>query len=89
MTCGCWIYRDMEKDTVQIEYCPMHKAAPELLEACRDALIVIEAFADGIDDKCGNDGCMCTIPGNVAHSQTYRDNEIATLRAAITKAEGK
>ena len=25
----------MEKDTVQIEYCPMHKAAPELLEVAR------------------------------------------------------
>ena len=89
MECGCRIIFGEPQWESKIQYCPMHKAAPELLEACWDALIVIEAFADGIDDKCGNDGCMCTIPGNVAHSQTYRDNEMATLRAAITKAEGK
>lgn len=64
-------------------------AAPDLLEACENALTCIEAMADRIDEDCGARGCMCTMPGNIPHSQTYRDGEIAMLRAAIAKARGE
>lgn len=64
-------------------------AAPDLLEACENALTCIEAMADRIDEDCGARGCMCTMPGNIPHSQTYRDGEIAMLRAAIAKVRGE
>ena len=64
-------------------------AAPELLAACEASLSCIEAMVDRIDEECGKNGCLCTMPGCVSHSQTYRDNEITQLRAAIAKARGQ
>ena len=62
-------------------------AARDLYTACKEAEKLIEAYADGIDERCGDSGCMCTMPGNTPHSQSIRDNELAQVRAAIAKAE--
>ena len=43
MDCGCKVFQNVTPWTTRIEYCPMHQAAPELLEACR---IAIETFDD-------------------------------------------
>ena len=35
--CGCWAGAYKDGSGIEIEYCPTHKAAPELLEACEAA----------------------------------------------------
>jgi len=61
----------------------------DLLAACENALACIEAMADRIDERCAEDGCLCTMPGKTPCSQTYRTGEIAMLRIAIAKARGE
>ena len=39
--CGCWAGAYKDGSGIEIEYCPTHKAAPELLEACEAASIAI------------------------------------------------
>jgi len=34
---------------------------------------MLEAGRERVDDKCGNDGCLCTFKGNVPCSQPYTD----------------
>jgi len=34
--CGCNVYVWKDGSGAEVEYCPMHKAAPELLEALKD-----------------------------------------------------
>jgi len=60
----------------------------DLLTACEAAVKCVEAMIDRIDEECGRIGCYCGMPGNEPHSQTYRDNELAMLTAAIRKARG-
>ena len=42
--CGCKI--TSEKNYSSIEYCPLHKAAPDLYEACNVALTVLKDIQD-------------------------------------------
>ena len=63
-------------------------AAPDLLAACSAAAKAVEAMIDRIDEQCADVDCICTMRGKTPHSQTYRDNELAMLNAAIAKARG-
>ena len=44
---GCRVY-DANTWGIKIEYCPMHQAAPELLEACKKAVEISRRGAVGI-----------------------------------------
>lgn len=65
--CGCHIEGPI------IKLCPMHKAAPELLEAAKKAAIVLSLETRHVDPTTGD-----------AVSPLMKE-----LRAAIHKAEGK
>ncbi len=45
--CGCWIRYD-NAGAYLIEWCPLHKAAPDLLEACKMALSCMAPEDDDI-----------------------------------------
>jgi len=71
------------------EVFPEHAAAyDDLLAACKAAVECVVAMCDRIDEGCFSADCLCTMPGKTAHSQTYRDNELAMLTAAIAAARG-
>ena len=42
--CNCYAYSDFE-----IGYCPLHEAAPDLLEACKTALETFDQLSDQHD----------------------------------------
>jgi len=72
-----------------VEVFPEYAAAyDDLLTACKAAAKAIEAQIDSIDERCAEIACYCGMPGNEPHSQTYRDNELAMLTAAIAAARG-
>jgi len=75
INCGCKVFTSRETWTAKFEYCPMHKAAPELLEALK-----------GLQHA---DGCYCEAafapPGTIV---AHTDECLAALDA-ISKAEGK
>ena len=48
MECGCRIIFGEPQWESKIQYCPMHKAAPELLEACKKAVEISRRGAVGI-----------------------------------------
>ena len=43
--CACGV-KDLGERVYQIKYCPKHKAAPALYEACKHALTLIASLKD-------------------------------------------
>ena len=41
--CGCRIAH-LGIDKLEIEYCPLHKAAPDLYEACKEMIAVLTLY---------------------------------------------
>jgi len=80
-----WTRENSEVAEVFPEYAAAHA---DLLAACDAAAKAIEAQIDSIDERCAEIACYCGMPGNEPHSQTYRDNELAMLTAAIAAARG-
>jgi len=46
--CGC-VVQQLHDAEVYIIYCPLHKATPELYEACKEAVNCIELYPYGRD----------------------------------------
>lgn len=40
--CGCLAYVYADESGIEIEYCPLHESAPDLLEACERLIFVLE-----------------------------------------------
>jgi len=75
--CGCKIHVikwSTKTKMVSVKHCPMHKAAPDLLEACKQSLVEI-------NDACNKDEAI-NQSGSVG-------NAVRILQAAISKAEGR
>jgi hypothetical protein len=71
--CGCVLYQT----SLQALLCPMHSAAPELLEACKFILSRLQINGEW------DDGCFYYN----GKSATELESPIAQLQAAIKKAE--
>ncbi len=72
--CGCQLVRD--EDGLRMIDCPLHAAAPELLEACKEA-------AEGLMRDVSN-----YPDGNFPSSERFT-NRASRLLQAIAKAEGR
>ena len=55
MECGCKVFQNVTPWTTRIEYCPMHQAAPELLEACKNAVEISRRGVVGIRGQLARD----------------------------------
>ena len=55
MECGCRIIFGEPQWESKIQYCPMHKAAPELLEACKKAVEISRRGVVGIRGQLARD----------------------------------
>ena len=75
LNCGCMVTVDYN-NMVQVDYCPKHKAAPDMYEALVDALDFIEV--------CGNESHISGDSDNCSHCLIKKN---ATL--ALAKARGK
>lgn len=70
--CGCEIHQDHDA-RVHIEYCPKHKSASDLYEACK-------MLIHGIERDC---------VGKIEAFSIHKDSPfVDTFRKAISKAEG-
>jgi len=79
--CGCEIYADSSGGCF-IQYCPKHKAAPDLYEALRGFIVVLKEFNDMLLTRKGNSDI-------VAKLDYLLDKYGAIAEQAIDKAEGK
>lgn len=61
-------------------------AAPNLLASLRRAVQIAGSYADSIDERCDDTGCLCDFPGRTRHSQYIRD-EIVQFCEVIAMAE--
>lgn len=74
MSCGCVISFPDVPEMTTLTFCPLHGAAPELLEACNLALAVAESLIH--DEYDGTD----MLAGMLA--------QLDPVRTAIAKAKG-
>ena len=65
----------------RVDHCPLHRAAPELLEACYKAL-------DGMYDQFPQYETATSTELSLPDMDCYATEVILQIRAAIAKAEG-
>lgn len=74
--CGCrvlWI----DAVRAQVEYCPLHAAAEEMLKALKSAALAFDVYADTLNKE------------RAVFSASHARNDAVSVRQVIARAEGK